>query len=444
MLVPAGRLVIALALLPLALLDKEKALFVLIALFLMKMTNTAIVSAEPLAATAAWITSLAASTRIWFGFAVHNRHVREYQSKILLFLAIFVFVVLALAAFSLSPMVSVMKGGAFFYIAGAILVATTRTAYGTSTTMLWLHASWISVLAISILTLAIPEVAYFRDGHGFQGALSHPQGLAVFTAPFLAWLIGRALSERKFSSTTAFAIVIVVSILFLTRARTGLASMLLGAALLGLLRTGVVGKWVKWVTRRKLGLLLIPIIIFASPKIYSDWQDKITEYVFKSAATGELGEAFEMSRGFLILQAFENFKDHPVTGIGFGVSSSETHEFNVEVDPVTGVPIGAATEKANLAVAVLEETGFVGSLFFVIFFLVFLRTIANSADVAIAWAALTAVCTNISETTFFSMNGFGTYIWMICGVAIALSPAITSTYQRRTMRKTNAPVDDFG
>ncbi len=441
MFLPYGRLIVALALLPLALLDQNKALFALMVVFLVKMTNAAIVGAEPHAATAAWMTSLAASTRLWFDFAVRNQHVKAHQSKILIRLALFVLVAIAFSTFSLSPMVSFMKAGAFLYIAGAILVATTLNDSAKSTTQSWLQASWLSVLTISVLILVVPEIGYFRDGNGFQGALNHPQGLAVFTAPFLAWLIGAELSEKKFPSGLAFIlIIIVVIILFLTRARTGFVSVLMAAALLGILRVGVARSWVNWIARRKLVLLLIPIVIIASPKVLSYWQDEINEYIFKSASSNELGEAFEMSRGFLILQGIENFKAHPVTGIGFGVSRSETHEFNVDVDPVTGFPVGAATEKANLAIAVLEETGLVGSFFFGIFFFMFLRTIANSANIAIAWAALTAVCTNISEMTFFSMNGFGVYIWIICAIAIARSASTTATQQRTVPRTANTPV----
>jgi hypothetical protein len=163
--------------------------------------------------------------------------------------------------------------------------------------------------------------------------------------------------------------------------------------------------------------------------LYLEFRDGVNEYVFKSATSQDLDTAFEESRGFIILQALNNIKNHPVTGIGFGVSHSETHDFNVDIDPVTGLPVGAATEKANLPLAVLEETGAVGVFFFAMFFLPFLSIVANSQNIAVAWAALTVVCTNISEMTFFSMGGFGTYTWLICALAVGL--ASLSPYRKK-------------
>ena len=156
--------------------------------------------------------------------------------------------------------------------------------------------------------------------------------------------------------------------------------------------------------------------------LYTEFRKEFDEYIFKSASSQSIDTAFEESRGFIIFQALNNIENHPITGIGFGVANSETHDFNIDISPITGLPVGAATEKANLIIAVLEETGIVGLMFFALFFLPFLRVIANSGSIALAWAALTAVCTNISEMSFFSMGGFGTYTWIICALAMVLAP----------------------
>ena len=161
-------------------------------------------------------------------------------------------------------------------------------------------------------------------------------------------------------------------------------------------------------------------------------RDDIEDYIFKSATSQELGAAFEESRGFIILQAINNIENHPITGIGFGVANSESHDFNLEIDPITGLPIGAPTEKANLIIAILEETGIIGLIAFAAFFLPFLRVIANSGNIALALAAFTSICTNISEMTFFSMGGAGAYTWIICAIAIAHVPSQYRYTQTRT------------
>jgi hypothetical protein len=418
--VPYGKSVVALALLPLALMDRNKALFSLMALFLVRMSSSAIVGFDPLLAPAAWMTSLAASTRLWLDFAVQGRRIATHQSKSL---SVYMLVTLALSSFSLSPEVSFLKAFAFFYIAGAILLGVATQAPTKTTTVAWLCAGWASVLITSVPTLAFPDVGYFRDGQGFQGSLNHPQALGIFVAPLLSWLLAKSFIEKKITIRLAVTLIFVIFILLLTRARTGVVSILLGAAILGIFRVGAIGSWMRWLTRRKASLLVLPLILLIVPILFTGFRGGIQEYVFKSASSENLVTAFEESRGFIILQAINNIENHPITGIGFGVSSSETHEFNIEVDTTTGLPVGAPTEKANLVIAVLEESGIVGSVAFFIFFLSFLRAIANSTNIALAWAALTAVGTNISEVTFFAMGGLGTYIWIICALAVVLAPS---------------------
>lgn len=419
-LVPHGNSVAALALLPIALVSRNKALFALLALFLIRMSNTAIVGFDPLLAPSAWMTSLAASTRLWLDFAVQSRRVvtRQFRS-----FSVYTLVALVMSSFSLSPEISFLKAFAFFYIASALLLGVAIQAPANTTTLSWLCACWTSVLITSIPLLAFPAVGYFRDGQGFQGSLNHPQALGIFVAPVLAWLVAKSFILNKITIRLAVTLIFVILILLLTRARTGVVSILLGAIILGVFRVGAIGSWTRWLVKRKAYLLGLPLILLTIPILFTEFRGGIQEYVFKSASSENLGTAFEESRGFIILQAINNIENHPITGIGFGVSGSETHEFNIEIDTTTGLPVGAPTEKANLIIAVLEETGIVGSIAFFIFFLSFLRAIANSANTALAWAALTAVSTNVSEVTFFSMGGFGTYIWIICALALALAPS---------------------
>lgn len=427
-LVPYGKSFTALALLPLALMDRNKALFALLALFFLRMTNTAIVGPDPLLATAAWMTSLAASTRLWCDFVLQRRYMVASQLRSL---TLYVLVVMLLSVASLSPMVSVLKALAFFYIAGAILVGITAKAPTKPTTLAWLYAAWASILITSVPMLAFPMVGYFRDSQGFQGSLNHPQALGIFLSPMLAWLLARSFSKKSINLGHVFLLIIVIYILFLTRARTGIASIIIGAIILGIFRAGAIGSWVRWLARGKAPLVALPFLLLLSPVLFTEFREGIEDYVFKSAASQRLDTAFEESRGFIILQAINNIENHPITGIGFGVANSETHEFNVDVDPITGLPVSAPTEKANLLIAVIEETGIVGAIAFAAFFLPVLRIIANSGSISLAWAALTAVSSNISEMTFFSMGGFGTYTWIICGLAMTLAASQYRCARRR-------------
>ena len=428
-LVPSGKSFVALALLPIALIDRNKAIFALIALFLVRMSNTAISGPDPLLATTAWMTSLVASTRLWIDFVLHRQFRMLRQMKAL---SIFVLVVFVLSAFSMSPIISILKVLSFYYIAGAIIIGITSPAPNKITALAWLYSAWTSVVLTSILTLPFPEVGYFRDGQGFQGSLNHPQLLGIFIAPMLAWLLANSFRAKRLNLGNVAILIMIFGMLILTRARTGIASVLLGAVILSLFRIGEIKFLVNWLARRKAMLVLLSFSLLMSPVLYTQLRSDIDEYIFKSATSQELGVAFEESRGFIILQAINNIENHPVTGIGFGIASSESHDFNLEIDSVTGLPIGAPTEKANLIIAVIEETGIIGFIAFAVFFLSFLRVIANGGNIALAWAAITSICTNISEMTFFSMGGAGVYTWIICAIAIALVP---SQYRYLQMRK---------
>ncbi len=419
LIIPSGKTVIALALLPVALLNRDKAIFALLALFLIRMSNLAITGFDPLFSISAWITSLVASSRIWLDFILNQRYRMTRQMK---WISVFALIALILSVFSMSPIVSILKLFSFYFIAGAIVVGVTSPLPNKSTTLAWLYAAWVSVMITSIFTLPFPEVGYFRDGQGFQGSLNHPQLLAIFIAPMVAWLLAKTLMAKRLGLGSIVVLALGVSILILTRARTGIVSILLGAFIICLFRIGEIKFLMNWLKQRKAMLALLSIAILLSPVLYTELRSDIEDYIFKSATSQELGAAFEESRGFIILQALNNIENHPVTGIGFGVANSESHNFNLEIDPVTGLPIGAPTEKANLIIAIIEETGIIGFIAFAVFFLSFLRVISNSGNIALAWAAITSICTNISEMTFFSMGGAGVYTWIICAVAIALAP----------------------
>jgi hypothetical protein len=236
---------------------------------------------------------------------------------------------------------------------------------------------------------------------------------------------GRALAVAVF--------VLAFACLWLTRGRTGFAAILLSVVGLLLFRPGfsrqlfvLAGTALQrpWVL---LALtLLAPIMIWKAPVIAQAVQD----FLFKEANSGDLSGAFEASRGFIVDQQILNFQSSPWVGIGFGVSNSTTHALQVAVDPMTGLPVGAATEKANLALAVLEETGVVGTLAFVPFFFALVYRLARTRSLPLAWASLAALSTNISEMTFFSFGGIGLYTWLI--MAWALSEYVPAPRKLRT------------
>src|SRR5690606_29287512 len=65
------------------------------------------------------------------------------------------------------------------------------------------------------------------------------------------------------------------------------------------------------------------------------------------------------SRGDLIRSMWVNVVEDPLWGIGFGLPS-DPRQLQVALDPVSGLPIGAAVEKGVMPLAIWEELGFFG------------------------------------------------------------------------------------
>ena len=116
----------------------------------------------------------------------------------------------------------------------------------------------------------------------------------------------------------------------------------------------------------------------------------------------------------LIDQAYANYLTSPLTGIGFGTSYDS--QFVAGATWYT-----APTEKGFLPIAVLEETGLSGSLFFwafIIFFLIYLIRERNISGFGIFIAMLVA---NLGEMMFFSFGGAGGMCWFVVAAGLVLS-----------------------
>jgi hypothetical protein len=104
-----------------------------------------------------------------------------------------------------------------------VAVTTVLTAYTKITpaqvTYLrkWFGTLFVVIIALSFLTLAVPSIAFARNGTGMQGVLSHPQSLAIFLAPFAAWLIANLLLLKgTFRWPDVGLIVLTMTLLFLS------------------------------------------------------------------------------------------------------------------------------------------------------------------------------------------------------------------------------------
>jgi hypothetical protein len=369
----------------------------------------------------AWGAMLLASGRIWLDAVIRRFPIREALPP---FLMLYGAVLIPLCAFSsAAPLVSLTKAASFLVGVSSITLGFAVMRSNGWPASSWIKGFWICVILLSIPTLLIPGIGYARDGQGFQGVLYHPQGFSVFLAPIVTWSFIVAISsEGRGRSAAILFFIVVFASLWLTRGRTGFAAIIVSLVALLIFRPGLFGMMRSFVATALLRpWVLLGLTLLLAVGIWhgSSIAQAIQAFTFKQASSGELLGAFEASRGFIADQQIRNFQDNPIGGIGFGVSNSNSHGFEVVLDSTTGLPVGAATEKANLFLAVLEETGVIGALAFAPFFFLLVQRLARTASLAVAWAGLAALATNLSEVTFFSLGGIGLYTWLVLAWALS-------------------------
>ena len=144
---------------------------------------------------------------------------------------------------------------------------------------------------------------------------------------------------------------------------------------------------------------------------------KAEGFLLKRSGESDLSAAFHQSRGAGIASQWRNFVERPLTGHGFGVYAASTAPMYVV--EFYGIPISAPVEKGFLPTAVLEETGLVGGLMFLLVLAQLARLAWRSRDAR--WFGLFAACvaTNVGEASMLAPGGPGLLLW--CFIALAVN-----------------------
>jgi hypothetical protein len=157
---------------------------------------------------------------------------------------------------------------------------------------------------------------------------------------------------------------------------------------------------------------LIPVAILEREAL----SVRAADFTHKGQKTQTVESSFMESRGLGIVEEWKDFEQFPAFGIGFGVSLDPA--FRPVIDPTTGFPISAPTEKGFLPTAVLQETGLVGATAFTLLLLALFRRAFSNNELSYAWMFGTCVLANLGEMVFFSAGGLGLYIWLLMGWAM--------------------------
>ncbi|MEC5145324.1 O-antigen ligase family protein [Chitinophaga sp. 212800010-3] len=345
---------------------------------------------------------------------------REWVPVFIQSLIVFVLVVWAITLMaSYEIFVSLSKLLQFGMAAVSILLAFLNTRHPRVYWISWFYTLFVVVLIISLPFYFVPSVGFATNKIGFQGIFNHPQAFAVFLAPFTALLLGEILINNNRNGVVMCVCLLSVVSLVFTRGRTGLLAIFFALLLIlffvFLFNKKIAGRLISPFKKgSNLILLLMGICILAVN--YDKVKEAGYEFLLKREGA-DLRESFKISRGELIDQQRKNIDENPLWGIGFGLPSVR-RGIEIQRDPIFDLPVGAYVEKGFFFLAVIEEVGYVGSLFFFLFLFFLFKRIFSGSDIPLIWMGLTGFGTNIGEATLFSFGGMGLLVWFLIGIMI--------------------------
>jgi hypothetical protein len=139
--------------------------------------------------------------------------------------------------------------------------------------------------------------------------------------------------------------------------------------------------------------------------------------------------------------SMNNFREHPIAGIGLGVPSFyESAIVEKFVVRFQGIPVSATVEKGFLPTAVLEEIGLIGAALTLLLIFTISITILRYGQPWVIWVYLTAMLQNAGEAVLFSPGGKGLLIWSVVGFCyLSARDAAASQRQRASAPILNLP-----
>ncbi len=410
----------------------KEAVQALCILFMLNLINHGIMPPFGGQSMIRWLVFFAACGRIIWERQFHQ--IRNTELTIPLF--VFSFVVLLFSIlFSYVPSISISK-----IIMFSVGVYSILTAFSITSSMKDYWESWFFTFMAFIVFVSVPlyfsGLGYFRHGpaHGFQGILYHSQSFGAFLAPVAAWTTLLLFREGKKPLAVIAVCLLSWFFLFATGTRTAFLAAVLGIGII-LLIDMVKGSdksiLVRWLFSHPVRIALVSLIVVGVTVNFTFIQGFIGDFTAKYHEVESYYGEYQRSRGFLIEASMENFRDHPVTGIGFGIDSNYEN-VRVEQDAFFGIPIAATIEKGFLLSAALEELGIAGFAVFLFLLFAIIRYVFIGNDLALLAVFLASLFLNIGEMIIFSFGGLGLYSWLLVGFATL------STHHTRSVEEGNA------
>jgi hypothetical protein len=332
------------------------------------------------------------------------------------------FLILHSAFFSYLPQVSILKSLAWLLAMSTTLICWSSLSRPKNTIL----ANQIFRLLCLILFTSViyrfidPNGSFLPRSTLFRGIMSHSQAFGITMAILGTWAALRVLSSRRSSWFNVFIALSAGVALFSSGTRTALLAMILGilvsALLLAPSRNFVLHKIFPGIQNPTVAILIFlsPIgLAIAGPGIAKE----VDAFIDKGTLSDiSILQTYQISRGGLIDAMMKNIRQKPLEGIGFGMASIP-EMIEVTRDPYFNLPIGAAVEKGVLPLAVMEETGLFGFIFFVYWIWLMLALCLKMGSTPMALFSV-VILLNFGEAILFSAGGMGLLTIVILGLSL--------------------------
>ncbi|ASJ74571.1 hypothetical protein IMCC3135_22505 [Granulosicoccus antarcticus IMCC3135] len=346
-----------------------------------------------------------------FAFRKYSRCIKLLIGSLLLFVSSLI-VTSLFNSYALD--VSMFKIFTFLLGVLAIIMCFVDSFYRYEYWWAWFNAVFV-VIIVSSLPLTLLYVGYYLNGRGFQGILNQPQLYGLFVAVYGAFMFGELIEKKRISAFLVFMLLAAIITLFLSESRTGVMACALGFFF------AVFYKFFTQASTRlgvfkKIPIVMLGLIVFLSvvTLVYGvDLGSAVFDFMIKGGREGamQIVDSVE-TRSDALRISLNNFFNHPVGGIGFGLASIPAF-MDVYHDPYFNIPISAPVEKTNIYIGLLEESGIAGVTAFMLLAWFIISRVARHGSLGALSLILTIFILGMGEAFMFSINGFGGFAWIL-------------------------------
>jgi hypothetical protein len=429
MISPATRTLSLIALIVLAICTRKGPIQAMSLVTFVILFNRAFAPERPVLDALRWVLPLACAVRVSIDYRPRSRATAPWKWPLAFYAAVILLLVIAVSS---NPELSILKLGSWFAVTFVALLAFEHSGTSPKYWFRWFYSLYCATLLFS-LPLLLVSAGRFANGTGFQGIFWHPQSFGVYIAPFTAVVTASLLFGEARGWLNAILASLGWYMVFASRCRTAALAVCLGLALslliMAILRPDL---------RRRLARSGVVIGIFAlsgaSILGIGFYGEQISEEVGFFSSKGKFGGLTDLfaphglasSRSAQVSQLLATISDAPLAGTGFGLSARSIAQ-DIERDETFGVPVGAYTEQGFLPLAVMAQTGIIGSAAWLIMFFAVCRPVVRRGSLLILVLFWSSFFINFGEMVFFASGGLGAQLWLLFGLCLSASAKSDAT-----------------